>query len=99
MVEQLCESAVQVGAEVIAAGIQEPRWRAVARQTVHAWNEGMSALRDPKRSVMFRGLDAAITAAEFSDPDPPEPARETVGRSKLLAPARRRRKTDTPPRK
>ncbi len=90
MVERLCESAVQVGKEVIEAARNEPRWRPLAKQMVHAWNEGMASLRDPKRSVALRGLDAAITAAGFSDPDPPEPSRVTIGRSELLAPPRRR---------
>jgi serine/threonine-protein kinase HipA len=85
MVDQLCESAVEVGAEVIEAAKNEPRWRPIAKQMVHAWNEGMSSLRDPKRSVQFRGLDAAISAAGFSDPEPAERTRVTVGRSELLA--------------
>jgi serine/threonine-protein kinase HipA len=86
MVECLCESAVEVGAEVIEAARNEPRWRSVAKQMVHAWNDGMSSLRDPRRSVAFRGLDAAISAAGFSDPEPPERSRVTIGRSELLAP-------------
>jgi serine/threonine-protein kinase HipA len=91
MVERLCESAVTVGAQVIEAAKNEPRWHAVARQMVHAWNEGMSSLRDPKRSAAFKGLDAAIAAAGFSDPEPPEATRVTIGRSELLAPPRRKR--------
>lgn len=91
MVERLCESAVEVGAEVIEAASNEPRWRPLAKQMVHAWNEGMASLRDPKKSVAFRGLDDAITAAGFSDPEPPEPPQVTIGRSELLAPQRRQR--------
>ncbi|MDR1463315.1 MAG: type II toxin-antitoxin system HipA family toxin [Azoarcus sp.] len=91
MVERLCESAVQVGMEVIEAARNEPRWHPVAKQMVHAWNEGMASLRDPKKSVKLRGLDAAIAAAGFSDPEPPEQTRVTIGRSELLAPPRRRR--------
>jgi serine/threonine-protein kinase HipA len=52
---------------------------------LHAWNEGMVSLRDPKRSAPFIGLDAAITAAGLSDPQPPEQTRVTIGRSELLA--------------
>lgn len=89
MVESLCESAVEVGAEVIEAAKNEPRWRGIAKQMVHAWNEGMASLRDPKKSVGFRGLDVAIAAAGFSDPNPPENERVTVGRSELLAPRRK----------
>jgi len=35
---RLCESAVEVGKEVIEASKNEPRWRPVAKQMVHAWN-------------------------------------------------------------
>ncbi|HPA91765.1 MAG TPA: type II toxin-antitoxin system HipA family toxin [Quisquiliibacterium sp.] len=90
MVERLCESAVEVGREVIEAARNEPRWRSVAKQMVHAWNDGMSSLRDPRKSVAFRGLEHAIVAAGFSDPEPPERARTSTGRSESLAPRRRR---------
>jgi len=91
MVERLCESAVEVGKEVIEAAKNEPCWRPVAKQMVHAWNEGMASLRDPKANVAVRGLDAAIAAAGFSDPEPAEQTRVTIGRSELLAPPRRKR--------
>lgn len=91
MVERLCESAVEVGAELAEAARTEPRWHAVAKQMLHAWNEGMSTLRDPKRPAIFRGLDGTIAAAGFSDPQPPEPVRVTIGRSELLAAPRRKR--------
>lgn len=91
MVDRLCESAVEVGAEVIEAARNEPRWRLLAKQMVHAWNEGMASLRDPKKSVALRGLDFAISAAGFSDPEPPEQSRVTIGRSELLASPRRKR--------
>ncbi len=90
MVEQLCESAVEVGEEIIAAAKSEPRWRPMAKQMVHAWNDGMASLRDPKRAVAFRGLDAAIAEAGFSDPQPPETDRVAIGRSELLASRRKR---------
>jgi serine/threonine-protein kinase HipA len=92
MVEQLCESAVIVGSEVIEAAKNEQRWLPIARQMVHAWNEGMSSLRDPK-GIQFRGLDAAIAAAGFPAAEPPAP-RETIGRSELLAAPRRQKKKD-----
>lgn len=91
MVEQLCESAVTVGAEVIEAAKNELHWQVVAKQMMHAWNEGMSSLRDPKQAVEFRGLDAAIATAGFSAPDLPEKPRVTVGRSELMAPPSRKR--------
>ncbi len=90
MVERLCESAVEVGAEVIAAAKNELHWRPVAKQMVHAWNEGMASLRDPKKYVAFRGLDGAIAAAGFSEPESPEQTHVTIGRSELLAPQRRK---------
>lgn len=91
MVERLCESAVEVSAEVIEAARNQPSWRPVAKQMVHAWNEGMASLRDPKKSIAFRGLDGAIAAAGFSESEPPEQTQVTIGRSELLAPQRRKR--------
>lgn len=85
MVEQLCESAVEVGKEVIEASKNEPAWRDVAKQIVHAWNEGMETLRSPKAAPHLRGLDSAIAEAGFSGPRKPERSREVIGRSELLA--------------
>lgn len=85
MVEQLCESAVAVGKEVIEAAKHEPVWREVAKQMVHAWNQGMETLRSPKAAPHFRGLDSAIAEAGFSAPHQPERRRERIGRSELLA--------------
>ncbi len=93
MVERLCESAVEVGKEVIQASKNEPRWRPVAKQMVHAWNEGMASVRDSKMTVSLRGLGPAIAAAGFSDPEPPEPTHVTIGRSELLAAPRPKRRT------
>ncbi|MFP3274019.1 MAG: HipA domain-containing protein, partial [Paraburkholderia sp.] len=85
MVEALCDSAVAVGHEVIEAAKNEPQWRGVAKQMLHAWNDGMESLRTPKKSVQFRSLKPAIEAAGFSAPEPPERAREIIGQSPLLA--------------
>ena len=90
MVDQLCESAVEVGKEVIEAAKNEPQWRGIARQMVQAWNDGMNALRSPKGAAEYSGLAAAIAAAGFSDPEPPEPPPPPIGRSELLAPRGRR---------
>jgi len=84
MVDRLCESAVEIGEEVIAASKNEPRWRTLAKHMVHAWNEGMATIRSPKRLHEFRGLDEAISHAGFSELDTPETARTVVGRSELL---------------
>ena len=85
MVEQLCDSAVAVGHEVIEAAKNEPAWREVAKQMVYAWNQGMETLRSPKAAPHFRGLDPAIADAGFSAPHQPERSREPIGRSELLA--------------
>ena len=71
---------------MIEAAGNETRWRTVAKQMVHAWNEGHVPLRDPRRSVAVRGLDAAICGGRILDPEPPERSRVTIGRSELLAP-------------
>jgi len=84
MVERLCESAVDVGQDVIAAAKNEPRWHTVAKQMVYAWNEGMTALRNRKSLHVFKGLDEAIAQAGFSEPERPEKSRAVIGRSELL---------------
>jgi serine/threonine-protein kinase HipA len=86
MVEQLCESAIAVGKEVIEAAKNEPAWRDVAKPMVHAWNQGMETLRSPRAAPHFRGLDTAITEAGFSGPRAAESSRVQIGRSELLAP-------------
>jgi serine/threonine-protein kinase HipA len=90
MVERLCESAVEVGQEVIEAARNEPGWHAVAKHMVHAWNEGMASLRSPNTLVGFRGLDEAIARAEYSAPERPESGRAVIGRSELLGRPRKR---------
>jgi serine/threonine-protein kinase HipA len=90
MVERLCESAVVVGNEVIEAAKNEPRWRSVAKNMVHAWNDGMSSLRSPKLSAQFRGLNVPIADAGFSDPEPPVLSKEKLGASELLTRPRRK---------
>jgi len=69
---------------VIETARNEPRWRSVAKQMVHAWNDGIGSLKGPKRLVSFRGLDEAIAQAGFSEPDTPENGREVIGLSELL---------------
>jgi serine/threonine-protein kinase HipA len=85
MVETLCESAVEVGAQMIQAANNQPQWRQVAKQMLHAWNDGMMSLRSSKGDKQLRGLDAAIAAAGFSEATPAEKSRTTIGRSQLLA--------------
>jgi serine/threonine-protein kinase HipA len=90
MVERLCESAVEVGREVIEAAKNEPQWHDIARQMVHAWNDGMESLRSSRPAPQFRGLSSAIEEAKFSDPEPPDTSRDVIGRSELLAKPRGR---------
>ena len=72
MVEQLCESAVEVGHEIIAAAKNESRWTWIATQMVHAWNDGMCALRSPRHDKRYRGLDQAIEASGLGPPEAAE---------------------------
>lgn len=83
MVEALCEAAVDTGKEVIARAAERPEWRDVAKNMLHAWNDGMEALRSVKPAASLRELTSSIDAAKFSGPDKP-PTREKQGRSSLL---------------
>jgi len=83
MVEALCDAALDTGKEVIAVVKERPEWRAVAKNMVHAWNDGMEAVRSAKPNVALRALTPAIDSARFSEPDKPEPD-EKYGRSPLL---------------
>ncbi|MPS82032.1 MAG: type II toxin-antitoxin system HipA family toxin [Achromobacter sp.] len=89
MVEQLCESAVEVGREVIEAAKNQPDWRWIAKQMVHAWNEGMCALRSAKLDSKYRSLDAAISEAGYSAADAPIDSSRVIGRSEGLAAPKR----------
>jgi serine/threonine-protein kinase HipA len=98
MVERLCESAVEVGREIIQAAKNDQRWRPVAKQMVHVWNEGMASLRSVKRDKKYKALSEDITAAGFSDPAAPEQP-QSLGRSELLArPGSRNARTGRRPR-
>jgi serine/threonine-protein kinase HipA len=84
MLERLCESAVEVGRELIEAATNEPRWHDIAKQMLHAWNEGMASVRSGRKDAKLKGLTQYIEAAGFSDPTPPERPR-VIGGSELLA--------------
>jgi serine/threonine-protein kinase HipA len=84
MVEQLCDSAVEVGREVIEAIKNEPHWRKVGTAMVHAWNEGMAAIRSVKPDTSLMKLTPDIEAAHLGAPAPSEPPQK-IGRSELLA--------------
>jgi len=72
MLERLCESAVEVGREMIEAAKNEPRWHDITKQMLHAWNEGMASVRSVRNDAKLKGLTRHIEAAGFSDPTPPE---------------------------
>jgi serine/threonine-protein kinase HipA len=80
MVERLCESAVEVGREIIEAAKNESRWHDIAKQMLHAWNDGMASLHSIRMEGRYKRLSADIEAAGFSDPTPPEPP-QVIGRS------------------
>ena len=93
MLEALCDSAVGVGKEVAQAAKNEPQWQYIAKQMLHAWNEGIQSLRNPKPSVPVGGLTPVIESAGFSDPEPPIGTRKVVGRSEPLAGPKRKKRT------
>ena len=83
MVEALCDAAVETGKEVIVRAHERPEWRAVAKNMVYAWNDGMEARRRAKPDASLRELTSKIDEAKFSEPDKP-PTQEKLGRSPLL---------------
>ena len=87
----VCESAVETGKEIIAAAKQNHAWHTLAKQMLHAWNEGMSSLRSTRSHKSMKQLTPHIEAAGFSDTEPPEPIAVT-GRSEGLASRSKRRK-------
>jgi serine/threonine-protein kinase HipA len=84
MVERICDSAVEVGREVIAAAKNEPRWREVGTAMVHAWNQGMATVRSVKHKPSLMGLTRDIETAQLGAPARPAPPKR-IGHSQLLA--------------
>ena len=80
MLEQLCESAVETGREMTEAARNEPRWRDITKQMLHAWNEGMASVHSVRKDDKLRRLTPHSVAAGFSDAAPPERP-EVIGRS------------------
>jgi serine/threonine-protein kinase HipA len=83
MVEALCDAAVDTGKEVIARAAERSEWRGVAKNMVHAWNDGMESLRTVKPDASLRELTSSIDEARLSEPGK-SPAEEKQGRSQLL---------------
>lgn len=81
MLEELCESAVEVARELARLASAETRWRGIIKNMLHAWNRGMQDARAPNSSV---SLAPVIKKAGFSDYEKPAPAPRS-GESPLLA--------------
>jgi serine/threonine-protein kinase HipA len=80
MLEELCDSAVDVGRELTKLARSEKRWRGIIKNMLHAWERGIQGVRNPNSTVSLARL---IEGAGFSDYDRPAPA-ERTGESPLL---------------
>lgn len=96
MLEELCDSAVEVGRELAKLAGGETRWRSIIRNMLHAWDRGIQSVRNRESTV---SLAPIMKRAGFSEHDRPMPASRT-GESPLLAkrrssPRMRKRKQDS----
>ena len=64
MAERVCESAVEVGREIIQAAKDNARWLGIAKQMLHVWNDGMTSVRydkgEPGRITLTEDINAVI---------------------------------------
>jgi serine/threonine-protein kinase HipA len=90
MVEALCDSAVSVGGEIVAASKNESKWHWIGKQMLHAWNEGMCSLRSSKPQAVLKSLTPVLEAAGVSEADKADDSRTVIGRSDLLANSRKK---------
>lgn len=81
MLEELSDSAVDVGRELAKLAGSEKRWRDIVKNMLHAWDRGIQDVRDPNSTV---SLAPIIKKAGFSDYDKPKPVAR-MGESPLLA--------------
>jgi len=81
MLEELCDSAVEVGRELAKLASSEKRWRTIIKNMLHAWDRGIQDVRSPNSTV---SLAPIIEEARLSDYDKPAPAPRS-GESPLLA--------------
>lgn len=81
MLEELCDSAVEVGRELAKLAGSETRWRSIIKNMLHAWDRGIQDVRNPGATV---SLASVIRKAGFSDYDKPARASRT-GESPLLS--------------
>lgn len=88
MLEDLCDSAVEVGRELAKLASSEKRWQGIIKNMLYAWDRGIQDVRNPSSTV---SLASVIKAARFSDYDKPALAPRT-GESPLLAKRRSSRR-------
>jgi serine/threonine-protein kinase HipA len=81
MLEELCDSAVEVARELAKLASGEKRWRNIIKNMLFAWDRGIRDVRNRDSTV---SLATVIKRAGFSDYDKPAPAPRT-GESPLLA--------------
>ena len=81
MLEELCDSAVEIARELAKLASVETRWHSIIKNMLHAWDRGMQDVRNPNSTV---SLAPVIKEAGFSDYDKPAPA-PRAGESPLLA--------------
>jgi serine/threonine-protein kinase HipA len=96
MLEELCDSAVEVSRELAHLASSETRWRDIIKNMLYAWERGMRDVRNPSSTVDMADV---IKTAGLSDYDTPAAAPRT-GESPLLAKRRssprvRKRKSAT----
>jgi serine/threonine-protein kinase HipA len=81
MLEELCDSAVEVGRELAKLAASEQRWRGIIKNMLYAWDRGMNDVRTSNSTV---SLAPVIREAGFSHYDKPALA-PRAGESPLLA--------------
>jgi serine/threonine-protein kinase HipA len=81
MLEELCDSAVEVARELTELANTEARWSNIIKNMLYAWDRGIQDMRNTNSTV---SLAPVIKKAGFSEYDKPAPAPRT-GESPLLA--------------
>ncbi len=81
MLEELCDSAVEVGRELTELARSEQRWRSIIKNMLYAWDRGIRDVRSSNSAVRLAPLSEG---AGFSGHDKPPTAPRT-GESPLLA--------------
>ena len=81
MLEELCDSAVEVARELAKLARAQTRWHSIIKNMLFAWDRGMQDVRNPNSTV---SLAPVIKEAGLSDYDKPAPA-PRAGESPLLA--------------